>query len=176
MSPNKPRTWRSASRSDGATSVPEEPPQRSDSPPTPGLKPPAVDPLAADPNVAPAGFDDPVGAAVRRFEEAVARSRQHDHEVDEIRARLNRARLTVDRSYDAKGYLQTSSRQVDGQKVHVLIGPDGVPVAYLDIPIGIPTAPLLARRIGVRGSIRYDETLGARLIKVRDLDPLDPEG
>lgn len=117
--------------------------------------------------------DDPIEEAARRFDEAVARSRRHDHEVDQIRARLMKARTTVDRGYDAKGYLQASSRKVDGQKVHALIGAKGTPVAYLDIPPGIATAPLLARKVGVRGSVRFVESLGTRLITVRDLDPLD---
>ncbi len=53
------------------------------------------------------------------------------------------------------------------------IAEKGIPVAYLDIPPGIPTASLLTRKIGVRGSVRYVESLGSRLITVRDLDPLD---
>jgi hypothetical protein len=62
---------------------------------------------------------------------------------------------------------------VDGQKVYALIGPDGNTQAYLDIPAGLDVAHLVARRVGVRGRMHYDENLRARLIAVRDLDPLD---
>ena len=83
------------------------------------------------------------------------------------------ARTTTERGYDARGMLQASSRKVDGQKVHVLIGPEGTPVAYLAIPPGIPASRLLTRKVGVRGEVHFDESLGARLITVKDLDPLD---
>ena len=121
----------------------------------------------------PGRLEDPIAEAARRFDASVARSRKLDHEVDQARIRLDRARVATVRGYDAKGHLQASSRKVDGQKVHVLIGPDGKPVAYLDLPPGIATAPLLTRRIGVRGEVRFEESLGTRLIKVRDLDALD---
>jgi hypothetical protein len=31
----------------------------------------------------------------------------------------------------------------------------------------------MSKRVGVRGSVRYNESLGARLIAVRDLEPID---
>ena len=64
-------------------------------------------------------------------------------------------------------------RQVDGRRVYALIGPEGVPVAYLDIPAGLDARPVLAKRVGVRGSVSYDEHLGSRLIAVRDLEALE---
>ncbi|MBV8554966.1 MAG: hypothetical protein JO116_05330, partial [Planctomycetaceae bacterium] len=62
-----------------------------------------------------------------------------------------------------------------GQRVFALIGPDGSTVAYLDIPPGLDVRPLVARRVGVRGTIHYNEDLRARLIAVRDLEPLDDD-
>ena len=126
----------------------------------------------ADDRVRPAQFggdDDPA----RRFEDAIRRSRRRDQEVAQSRRELADARTQVDRGYDARGLLQASSRQVEGQAVHALIGPKGVPIAYLSIPPGIPASRLLARRVGVRGEVHFNESLGARLITVRDLDALD---
>ncbi len=113
--------------------------------------------------------DDPTA----RFEEALRRSRMLDHEVAEARWALAVARTSVERGYDASGRLQASSRKVDGLKVHALIGPEGVAIAYLKIPLGVPAASLLNRKVGVRGEVHFDEALGNRLITVRDLDPLD---
>ncbi|WP_435017704.1 hypothetical protein TA3x_005323 [Tundrisphaera sp. TA3] len=165
-------SWRASPPGDGRAPSPRVEDEPAGRRPTPRIDEPSAD---AAVTAAAAGTGDPIADAALRFEAATARSRRRDHEVDEIRARLMKARVATDLGYDARGYLQASSRQVDGQKVHALIGPQGVPVAYLDIPPGIPTARLLARRVGVRGSIRFNESLGARLIKVRDLEPLDEE-
>jgi hypothetical protein len=140
-----------------------------------------LDPVATsksdDPWVRPAHQLDPGGGdvneAIRKFEEALDRSRRLDHEVAATKQNLAIARTFTERGYDAKGLLQASSRQVEGQKVHALIGPEGVPIAYLAIPPGIPASRLLARKVGVRGDVHFNESLGARLITVRDLDPLD---
>lgn len=131
-----------------------------------------------EPRAVPAGPPpaDGLDGASRRFRDAMERSRQIDREVEQIRHQLNQERVASVRNYDAQGFLQASSRQVDGQKVFVLIGREGKPAAYLDIPPGIATEPLLSRRIGVRGSIRLDEGLGTRLIRVRDIEPLDEAG
>jgi hypothetical protein len=69
--------------------------------------------------------------------------------------------------------VQRSSKEHEGRRVYALIGPEGNPVAYLDIPPGLDARGVVARRAGVRGSVRYDEALGARLIAVRDLEPLE---
>jgi hypothetical protein len=140
-----------------------------------------LDPVATsksdDPRVRPAQQVDPGGGdvneAIRKFEEALDRSRRLDHEVAATKQNLAVAWTFTERGYDAKGLLQASSRQVEGQKVHALIGPEGVPIAYLTIPPGIPANRLLARKVGVRGDVHFNEGLGARLITVRDLDPLD---
>ena len=141
-----------------------------------------LDPVATsktdDPEVRPAqGPPDPGGGgandAIRKFEEALRRSRRLDHEVAQAKQELARARTFTERGYDAKGLLQASSRRFEGQKIHALIGPEGVPIAYLTIPPGIPASRLLARKVGVRGDVHFNETLGTRLITVRDLDALD---
>jgi hypothetical protein len=130
----------------------------------------------ADNQVQPAQFDRSGGkvqAAIQKFEEALERSRRIDLEVARAKQKLADSRTLSDRSYDAKGLLQASSRKVDGQKVHALIGPKGVPIAYLAIPPGIAANRLLSRRVGVRGEVHYNESLGNRLITVKDLDPLE---
>ena len=132
----------------------------------------------ADPKVQAArgergGDARPIDDPSARFEEALRRSRMLDHEVAEARQVLAVARTSVERGYDASGRLQASSRKVDGLKVHALIGPEGVAIAYLKIPLGVPAASLLNRKVGVRGEVHFDESLGNRLITVRDLDPLD---
>ena len=111
--------------------------------------------------------------AARHFDDLVRASRRRDAEVAQIAGTLADAQTGTERGYDARGLLQASSRRVSGQKVHALIGPEGLPIAYLAIPPGIPVSALLSRKVGVRGVVHYDETLGARLITVRDLDPLD---
>ena len=130
---------------------------------------------ADDPRVRPAQVDPGgvTGDPVSNFERALRRSRAIDARIDEARARLDLARTGTERNYDARGLLQATSRKVDGQKVHALIGPEGTPIAYLAIPPGIPASRMLTRKVGVRGDVRFNESLGARLITVRDLDPLD---
>jgi hypothetical protein len=141
-----------------------------------------LDPLAtsaaADPQVRPAQVDRggrgvDVGDAVSKFDEALRRSRAIDNDVEKARRTLALARTSTERGYDARGMLQASSRKVDGQKVHALIGPEGTAIAYLSIPPGIPASRLLTRKVGVRGDVHFNESLGLRLITVKDLDPLD---
>ena len=74
--------------------------------------------------------------------------------------------------FDASGLLQLSARTVDGTKVFALFGDDGHVVCYLTFPPGLAVTPFLAKRVGVRGEGRFDEGLGARLIRVKDLDAL----
>ncbi len=112
-------------------------------------------------------------ASVRSIETILARSRRRDHQLAMELRRLSQAAEPHDRPYDAEGLVQISSKKVDGQKVFALIGPEGTTLAYLDIPPGLDPAPFVTRRVGVRGSARYDENLRARLIAVHDLDTLD---
>ena len=79
------------------------------------------------------------------------------------------------RPYDAEGLMQPSARKINGQKVFALIGPEGTTQAYLEVPAGLDASPLLSRRVGVRGEIQYSDSLRARLISVRDLDPLEED-
>ena len=140
------------------------------------LDPRPTSAISDDPGVRPAQVDrggGNVSEAISRFEEALRRSRAIDNDVDEVRRRLTLARTTTERNYDARGMLQASSRKVDGQKVLALIGPEGAPIAYLAVPPGIPASRLLTRKVGVRGEVHFNESLGARLITVRDLDALD---
>jgi len=114
-------------------------------------------------------------SSIRSLDEILARSRRRDHLLAlEIR-RLSHAAERRERPYDAEGMVQASSKQVDGQRVFALIGPEGTTLAYLNIPAGLDPAPFVTRRVGVRGSARYDEKLRARLIAVQDLDPLDED-
>ncbi len=164
----KARTWRAIAPRDGEVRYVRADGVRLDPVPTIAK--------AEDPEVKPAQVDPGGGSAaeaIRKFEDALDRSRRIDDEVAQVKRKLAGSRTHTDRGYDAKGMLQASSRKVEGQKVHALIGPEGTPVAYLAIPPGIPASRLLTRKVGVRGDVHFNESLGARLITVRDLDPLD---
>lgn len=160
----KARTWRAIAPSDGDVRY-----VLADGIKLDGSK--IVDTQVRPAQVDPGGGD--AQSAIRKFEDALERSRRIDDKVAQIKQKLGASRTQSERSYDAKGLLQASSRKVEGQKVHALIGPQGVPIAYLTIPPGIATSRLLARKVGVRGEVHYNESLGTRLITVRDLDPLD---
>jgi hypothetical protein len=113
--------------------------------------------------------------SARAIETILARSRRRDQIVAMTRRRLAvLEREGAQRSpYVVEGLIHPSSREVEGRRVYTLIGADGAPVAYLDIPPGLDARPLLVRRVGVRGSVHYNEALGTRLIAVHDLEPLD---
>ena len=111
--------------------------------------------------------------AARTFQEILERSRRRDREVAAIRSRLRTDERRLARPYDAEGLMQPSARKINGQKVFALIGPEGTTQAYLEVPAGLDASPLLSRRVGVRGEIQYSDSLRARLITVRDLDPLE---
>jgi len=113
--------------------------------------------------------------AAARMAKLLSRSRTRDGRV--FTPLLDEAdrRPSGPRRYDATGLLQTTSKLVDGRKVHALIGDDGAVVAYLAIPPGVLPGPLVSHRVGVRGAGRFDETLMARLILVQDLETLTGE-
>jgi hypothetical protein len=119
------------------------------------------------------GRQEEAARAAQAFQAALDRSRRRDQEVAQFLRRVAQSEEGAERPYDAEGLVQPSSRAVDGQKVFALIGPEGTTLAYLDIPPGLDARPLVARRVGVRGVVHYDENLRARLISVRDLEPLD---
>jgi hypothetical protein len=111
--------------------------------------------------------------AARTIETLLARSRRRDAEVAQVRQRLAAAERTRARAYTAMGFVQPSSRMVEGRKLHALIGANGSTLAYLDIPPGVDLDPLMSRRVGVRGATHYNPDLGARLITVRDLEAIE---
>jgi hypothetical protein len=116
-----------------------------------------------------------VARSARAFATILERSRRRDRSVATTLRRLaaREREGPQTRPYAAEGLVQPSSREVDGRRVYALIGPEGAPVAYLDIPPGLDARPALSRRVGVRGSVRFDPALGTRLIAVRDLETLD---
>lgn len=111
--------------------------------------------------------------SARQFEALLKASRRRDDQIARARRVLTELEKPQRRPYVAEGLIQPSSRQVEGHRVFALIGPEGRPVAYLDVPPGLDARPMLFKRIGVRGSIHFDENLGAKLIAVRDLEPLE---
>ena len=111
--------------------------------------------------------------SARAFRAILERSRRRDREVAAIRSRMVNDDRRTSRPYDAEGLMQPSARKINGQKVFALIGPEGTTQAYLEVPAGLDASPLLSRRVGVRGEIHYSDSLRARLITVRDLDPLE---
>ena len=101
------------------------------------------------------------------------RSRRRDDTLALSLQRLADAGRPDERGYDVQGLIQPSSHKVEGQKVFALIGRDGTTQAYLDIPPGIDVQSFLTRRVGIRGAVNYNEDLRARLIRVREVEPLD---
>ncbi len=107
------------------------------------------------------------------IQKTLAESRRRDVQVAQVRERLAAGDRSHTRSYSAIGFVQPSSRVVDGHKLHALIGSNGATVAYLDIPPGIDVNSFGARRVGVLGVIHYNQDLGTRLITVRDLEKVE---
>jgi hypothetical protein len=118
-----------------------------------------------------------VAKTAATMEDVLGRSRSRDVELAEAQARTRPlpANRRQGRSHDAEGLLQISSKQSDGQRVFALIADSGATTAYLRLPPGLSAEPYLTKRIGVRGVVRYDETLRARVITVRELERL-PNG
>lgn len=114
-----------------------------------------------------------IARSARAFRALLERSRRRDQEVALTLHRLAELDQPGRRPFVAEGLIQPSSRLVDGHRVYALIGANGEPIAYLDVPPGLDARPALAKRVGVRGSVRYNESLGSRLIAVKDLEPLE---
>ena len=112
--------------------------------------------------------------AARRFIDIVSRSRRRDEDVAKVERKMDASREESQRLFDAVGFVQPSSRQVNGRKIYALIGRKGTAVAYLDIPPGLDPDPLMAHRVGVRGEARFNGDLGTRVIAVSDLENLEP--
>jgi hypothetical protein len=107
------------------------------------------------------------------IQKTLAESRRRDIQVAGIQKRLVAIDRSHTRTYNAVGFIQPSSRVVDGRKLHALIGSNGSTLAYLDIPPGINLDSLDTRRVGVFGVTHYNQDLGTRLITVRDLETLE---
>ena len=112
--------------------------------------------------------------SARKFARLLGEGEARDAEIARLQKSVTLARSRSERAYDAVGLLQPSSRRSDGQKVLALIGAEGRPISYLTIPPGVPVNQYLARKVGVRGIVHFDEGLGARLISVRDLELIEP--
>lgn len=123
--------------------------------------------------VARVAAHDEMARGARAFRAALERSRRRDGDVAAVRRRLADLDRPQRRPFVAEGLVQLSSREYEGRRVYALIGREGTPVAYLDIPPGLDARRVVSRRAGVRGSVHYNEHLGARLIAVRDLEPLE---
>lgn len=106
------------------------------------------------------------------MEAVLGRSRSRDVELAEARERALPANRRQAPSHDAEGLLQISSKQANGERVFALIAASGETAAYLRLPPGLSPEPYLTKRIGVRGIVRYDETLRARVITVHELERL----
>ncbi|MGP0062909.1 MAG: hypothetical protein ACLQGP_04805 [Isosphaeraceae bacterium] len=116
---------------------------------------------------------DQAAKAARTFRKTLAESRRLDGQVAQIQKRLAAIDQSRTRTYSAVGFVQPSSRVVDGRKLHALIGSNGSTLAYLDIPAGIDVNSLSTRRVGVLGVTHYNQDLGTRLITVRDLETIE---
>jgi hypothetical protein len=113
--------------------------------------------------------------AARRFITIISKSRRRDDEVAKVERKMESSARESQRLYDAVGFVQPSSKRVNGRKLYALIGREGTAAAYLDIPPGLDPEPMLAHRVGVRGQARFNGDLGARVIAVSDLEDLEPE-
>ncbi len=111
--------------------------------------------------------------SLRRFNTTLQQSRIRDTEVERFKKRRETTQRGSRRPFVAEGMIQPSSRRVDGKRVLALIGPEGTAVAYLDVPDGLDARPMMARRVGVRGEVHFNEQIHARLITVRSFQPLD---
>ena len=111
-------------------------------------------------------------AAARKAEAILNKSHRRDEQLARIRRNLDDQERAQAASYKAVGMIQPSSKRVDGRKLYVLIANNGARRAYLDVPPGIDADSLIAHRVGIRGSVNYDDELGSRLITVRDIEEI----
>lgn len=92
---------------------------------------------------------------------------------DDLAPRPIAAPPPTSRGYDATGLLQASSKLANGERVHALIGSDGLVVAYLRTPTGVRADLMFGRQVGIHGKRRYNEALRAEVIDVIDMEPID---
>jgi hypothetical protein len=124
--------------------------------------------------LAQVGKYEQAAKSAQKFITVVSKSRRRDEEVAKVERQIAAAAQESRRSYDAVGFVQPSSRRLEGRKLYALIGRQGTAVAYLDIPPGLDPDPMLTHRVGVRGQSRYNGDLRARVIAVQDLEDLEP--
>jgi hypothetical protein len=114
-----------------------------------------------------------VGAAARRIAALADRSRRRDGELAAIHEGLGRLALEAEGPFDVVGLLHRSSILLGGRRSFAVIDADGGIAAYLEVPPGLDAERLVARQVGVRGDVRFDETLRERVVWVRTLEALD---
>ena len=115
---------------------------------------------------------DEIGRSSRQFWESMRRSRSHDPnkmKSDDLKQASNKPR------FDISGLMLPSRRDVDGHMLYNLIGDSGTTIAYLKLPPAAPVEKWLGKKVGVRGRVRYNENLRARLVTVQDVELLEPE-
>jgi len=111
--------------------------------------------------------------AARTIQAILARSHRRGSQIAAAERGRSASGKDRPRAYNAEGLVKPSARMVDGRRLYSLVGSDGLTVAYLDVPPGLEIEPFLTRRVGVRGVSHYNEDLGAHLITVRDVEPID---
>ena len=114
---------------------------------------------------------DEIGASSRKFWDSMRRSRSHDPSND---GAATSPAVSRKPRFDITGLMLPSRRDIDGQLLYNLIGDTGTTTAYLKLPPASPVEKWLGKRVGVRGRVRYNEELRARLVVVQDLELLDP--
>ena len=112
-----------------------------------------------------------IAEAARGFRQADDRARGVDSKVAAARRRLEGSARRGPGRFDAEGLVQASNRQVGGEPVYALIGPDGSTTAYLSLPAGVSGRAVVGRKVAVRGEVGYDEGLRAKLITVQEWEP-----
>jgi hypothetical protein len=110
--------------------------------------------------------------AARAMEAQLQSSRSRDSELASLERSLEASAAAHHDAYDAEGMLQLSAKYVAGERVSVLIGPEGAPTAYLKVPPTLSIKSLVGKRVGARGRVRYDESLRARLVEVTEVEAL----
>lgn len=117
--------------------------------------------------------DDEMARSARTFGELLRLSRERDRLVALDQRRAQGIESASEAKLDAAGLLQPTSRIVAGQKAYALIAKDGSVAAFLALPPGVDPAPYVGHRVGVTGSVHYDEDLHAKLVEVRDLQSVE---
>ncbi len=117
--------------------------------------------------------DDEMARSARTFGELLRLSRERDRLVASDQRLAQGVETASKIKLDASGLLQPTSRIVAGQKAYALIAKDGSVAAFLALPPGVDPAPYVGHRVGVTGSVHYDEDLHAKLVEVRDFQSVE---